>query len=199
MAKKHYRTSPIGIARHAHVNKPDTKFNKDGLWHIKLVFEGEQAVAFQAELDRLAEEGFAEVMEEKGLKPVEAKKWSQHLPYVVEEDDEGRPTGRLIVHFKQNAKIPLPDGEFKAFKMGIRDSKDNETNADVWGGDKVRVKYAPRSIPINTDKKVTLRLDFCLTQLVDKAKKQGGGFDEVEGGYVDDTAAPEKPAEGADY
>jgi hypothetical protein len=202
-SKSRYRQSPVGIARFAWVNRPDVKYNQDGVYHTALVLEGEEADKFRTELDALAEEGFKETTAD--LTPAERKKWNKYVPYEVEEDpDNGNPTGRIIFKFKQNAKVRLHDGTVKAINIGIRDSKNKEITADVWGGSTIKVLWAPRTVKVTGTKQAGVRMDFCMVQLIKPADRQGGGgFDEVENGYVDDQATPSTGSigdgEAADY
>lgn len=182
-----YKQSPIGIARHAWINKPDTKYNADGLYHVKLVLQSDDAEAFKKEIDALVEEAYKSEAELAGLKPADLKKWGKYYPYEVEEDDQGAPTGYVAFIFKQNAKIKLRDGGVKQFKVGIRDGKNAETDENVFGGSTIRVLYAPRNVKLATAKQFGVRLDFSMVQLIKKAPMTGGGFDEVDGAYTDDT------------
>lgn len=184
-----YKTSPIGTARHCWINRPDTKFNADGLYHTKLVLEGDDAAAFKAEIDADVERAYTEEADKavsEGMKPAELKKWSKYYPYEVETDDEnGNPTGRVIFVFKQNAQIRLKDGTVKPFEVGIRDRKNKAINDNVFGGAEIRVLYAPRAIKMATAKQFGVRLDFSMVQLIKSAPKSGGGFDEIDGAYDD--------------
>lgn len=203
-ARKVYRQSPIGIARYCWVNKPDVKFNADGVYKTDLVLEGEEAEAFRAELEAASQEAFEEITGEMpaGVR----KKWSVYFPFVVEEDeDNGNPTGRIIFRFKQNAKIRLKDGEVKHVKIGLRDSRNKVITTNVFGGSTIRVLFATRPIKLETAKQAGVKLDFSMVQLIKASESSGGGFDEVEGGYVDDGEdegrAESNPnvGEGADY
>jgi hypothetical protein len=200
--KKVYRPSPVGTARFAWVTKPDTKYNEKGLYHVDLIVGAEHAEPERAMIEAEAKEAFEAFVAESQFKAAEAKKWGIHLPFDDELDGDGKPTGNTIFKYKQNAQIPLADGSVKTFKMGVRDAKNKEITTPVFGGDTIRVLYAPRAVPMNSLKKVGLRLDFCMVQLIKKANTGGKGFDEVEGGYTQDfdsegDTAP--AAEGEEY
>jgi hypothetical protein len=185
MTKVPYKPSPVGVAIHPWVNKPDTKFNADGVYQTGLAVEGEDAVKFREELDAAAKAAFEE--ETANMTPVERKKWSVFVPYSVEEDEDGKPTGRTIFRFRQNAILRLPDGETKRIRIGIYDSADRATEAEVWTGARIRVRYRPRNVKIASTKKAGVRLDFLKVQIVQLADRSasGGGFGAVEGGYVE--------------
>ncbi len=194
-----YKQSPVGIARHAWVNRPDTKYNADGLYHVELVLQGTEAETLKAEIDALVDAAFTSEAELAGLKPAEAKKWGKYYPYEVEEDDNGAPTGYIVVRFKQNAKIKLKDGGIKVFKVGIRDRANKPTEDNVFGGATVRVMYAPRSVKLATAKQFGVRLDFSMVQLIKSAPMTGGGFDEVDEAYASDASDQAAPADNAEY
>jgi hypothetical protein len=192
--KTMYKPSPIGIARYAWVNKPDTKYVTDGLYHVDLVLEGDDATAFKAEIDEEVAGAFtrlSEVMTEKAktdaARALLLKGWTTYSPYHEEADDDGVLTGRVIFFFKQNAIIPLADGTKKPFKLGIRDGKNNLTTAPVYGGATIRTMFKPRDVKAVASKQLGTRLDFSMVQLIKAALPTGGGggFDEVEGAYVD--------------
>lgn len=191
--RKQYVPSPIGPVIHPWFNKPDTKFNDDGLYHGKIVTSGPLAEKYAAEYQTMAEEAFAEhiqKLKDAGkLTPAEAKKWSVYVPFEREEDDQGNLTGRIIFEVKQNAKIKLQDGSLKEVKIGLYDSQDNEINVPIYGGSEVRVMWAPRVIPMPGQKRVGVRLDFSQVQV--KTLKQSGGnggsgFGALDDGYVAD-------------
>jgi hypothetical protein len=182
-----YKQSPIGIARHAWCNKPDTKFQAKGLYHTGLVLDlaDPKAQTFKAEIDAEVERAWAEEVELAKLKPADAKKWGKYYPYEVENDaDTGEATGKIIFKFKQNAVIPLKDGGEKNFVLGIRDIHNKETDAKVFGGATIRVLYKPRNVKLATAKQFGVRLDFCMVQLIKAAPMTGGGFDEVDEAYT---------------
>lgn len=189
-----YKQSPIGIARHAWVNKPDTKYNADGLYHTKLVLEGDEAAGFKAEIDAEVERAFLEEVETNKLTHAAAKKWTKYYPYEIEQDDNGAETGKVLFMFKQNAVIKLKDGGVKNFVLGIRDGKNEPITDNVFGGAIIRVLYKPRNVKLATQKQFGVRLDFSMVQLIKQAPMSGGGFDEVDQAY----ASEDDPTQGGD-
>lgn len=187
-AKVPYRASPIGISRYVWVNKPDTKFNAEGLYKLGLApLDGAEAAKFKEQIDEAAGVAFNE--ETADMTAGERKKWSLYVPYTEEEDDEGNPTGRIWFQFKQNATIKLRDGTVKEIQIGIFDAADKRIALDVYGGSTVRVMYRPRAVRIATNKQAGVRLDFCKVQVIQLAERGSeGGFGGVEDGYVHDDA-----------
>lgn len=182
---KQYYSSPLGIGRYTWVNKPDTKFNSDGVFKTDLMLEGDVALEMKAKIDVQVEEALNAYTED--MKPVDRKKWSPYHPYEVEEDDDGNPTGRIFFKFRQNAVIKLKDGTTKKVVIGIYDASDKASSVQVYSGSKMRVRYSMRAIPLKSSKEVGIRLDFFMVQVVELAgRSESGGFGAVEGGYVDD-------------
>ena len=194
----HYKPSPHGEAIHPWLNKPDVKYNADGVFKVGLAVADEAALKFKEEIDVLAQAGFEAIMEEKGLKPAEQKKWSVYYPYEMETDDEGNETGRIIFNFKQNATIRLRDGEVKKVIIGLRDSMNEplKANTPIFGGSTICLMWKSRPVTIAGTKQAGARLDFSMAQLIKPAEGRasgGGGFAKVEGGYVQQ-ASEDNPA-----
>ncbi|MEW6121267.1 MAG: hypothetical protein AB1698_01540 [Pseudomonadota bacterium] len=184
--KSPYRPSAPGIARYPWVNKPDTKFaapGSAGVFKTDLILEGEAAVKERTRVDAEAQAAFD--AETEGMTPGEKKKWELYVPYTVEEDDEGNPTGRIIFHFKQSASITV-EGVAKPIRIAIFNAADEPKEIPVFGGDTIRVMHKPRAIKLPSAKKAGVRLDFLKVQVLKKAERdsQPGGFGSVEGGYM---------------
>lgn len=189
-----FKVSPEGEFLNPWINKADTKFNDDGLYQVDLIVEGEDAQDFREALDQEAEVIFAEKTDK--MTPGEKKKWGKYVPYVLEEDDEGNPTGRTIFSFKQNAKIKLRDGTIKNIKIELRDSDNEVVSAQVYGGTVGRILYSTRAIEVASTKLVGPRLDFAKVQIIQLSEGSGGGgFGKVEGGFKGSKGSNEQPAD----
>lgn len=200
-----YKASGEGVAIHPWINTADTKYNQQGLYHVDHAMTDEAARLHMEELDAIAADMKLREAAAERRKIKDWKKWKKevHMPYIVETDDQGVPTGRVVFKYKQNAVIPLPDGSEKKFIMGIRDGKNKVITTPIYGGSIIRVMWAPRIVPLQSSRQFGLRLDFCMVQLIKPAQSKGGkGFDEVEGAYVDegfdDSGRPEADND-ADY
>lgn len=185
-----FHISPAGVLIHPWLNKPDTKFNEDGLFHTDLRLSGEAAQKLAEKIEAASLKALQEHTQE--MKPGEAKKWKLYVPFEKEEDDEtGEPTGDIVFNFKQNAKIKSkkePSG-FKDVKIELRDSKDNVIDVAVWDGSEGRIMFSMRPITMVSSKEVGVRLDFAKVQVTKLKQGSGGGgrgFGEVEGGYEAD-------------
>lgn len=202
MARK-YRTSPVGEAVHPWLNKPDTKFNQDGVFTTGLLLSGQAAEDFAAFLDGEAQAAFDAHMEEKAIPAKDRKKWDVYVPYERLEDDDGSPTGVIQFDFKQNATLRSRDGEEIKVQIALKDSADQDLKKPIFGGSKLRVRYSPRAIVMTGLKQVGVRLDFAAVQVIELAAGKGGGgggFGAYEGGYVQDQGGePEGNSQDEEY
>jgi hypothetical protein len=197
-----YYNSPFGIAVHPWINKADTKFNADGVFKLGLALGGEEAVSLKQRIDEEAEaaiERYWETKDGSKVLPKDRKHWKAYVPYTVEEDDAGNPTGFIEFKFKQNQKLKLKDGSTKVLTISIVDSSgDKKVRKPVYGGTELRVRYTMRDVVIKTDKKIGVQLAFNQVQVRKLAEQTqgGGGFDAVDG-YVEDDEAFEGNENGA--
>lgn len=183
-ARTPYRASPPGIAAYPWLNKPDVKFNVDGVFKTGLVVEGAEAQKLKEQLDVAAQKAFEE--ETADMAPAERKKWGIYVPYEEEETDDGHKTGRITFNFKQNAVIKV-EGEPKPIKIAIFDAADKEVHTPIFGGSTIRVMFRERNTKIAASKKIGVKLDFLKVQLIKlHERKNDSGFGAVEGGYVGD-------------
>lgn len=182
MASTLFITKP-GEMLHPWLNKADTKYNDDGLYHVDLVLEGNDAEDLKAKIDGASKAFLDEHTDE--MKPAEAKKWSLYVPYEPGVDDEGNEDGTTVFHFKQNAKITLKDGSTKDITIELRDSKDKIIETPVYSGSEGRVMFSMRGITIASQRQAGVRLDFYKVQITKLVKGSGKskGFGEYEGGY----------------
>lgn len=187
---KTYRLSPFGIAIHPWLNKPDTKFNKDGVYKLDLRLDGPEATALKEQVEAAANaayEAYFEDDSERGGKSIpvkDRKNWKVYLPFEVDEDDQGNPTGYIVFTFKQNAKIKLKDGTVKDIIVPIKDASGKKAvHKPVFGGSELRVMFTFRDIPMKSLKQVGVQLALAQVQVKNlKTSGQGGpDFDQVEG------------------
>ncbi|MCW2317104.1 hypothetical protein M2322_002658 [Rhodoblastus acidophilus] len=198
---KTFKLSPFGTFEHPWVNKPDTKFNSEGVFKTGHIVGGPEAIAHKELIDAEAQAAFDRFMESdegKKLTPKQRKEWSVYVPYEEETDDNDNPTGYIKFDYKQNSKIKLKSGEVKDIKIGIKDSKSKDMHAPVWSGSEGRVMFSFRDIPMKSLKQVGVRMDFAAIQ-VTKLKQGGAGeFGEVEGGYTEEDQEHANRENGAD-
>lgn len=214
-----YQDSPFGEGQYLHVNKPDLgipgKFDTNPTFKVDLILDGQEALELKEKVDAQSEaafENFKQTDQFAKMKPKDQRALTVYYPYEEEEDDDGNKTGRIIFHFRQNAKIKLKDGTFKEIKIGIYDAKGKEMNKLVRSGSELRVKFAYRAIKApTTPPGYGVRLDFMGVQVKKLATgNSSGGFGAVDGyeddgssGGFSDTSSPDnKPdssSDDADY
>jgi hypothetical protein len=202
---KEYYLSPFGTFVFPWINKPDTKFNSDGVFKTGLLcsMSDPAVVAMKDKIDtevQAAFDRYFETDEGKKIKPAERKNWSVYVPYEEDTDDQGNPIGYIKFDFKQNAKIKLKDGSVKEIKVGIKDAKDKDMHKPVFGGSEGRVMYTLRDIPMKSTKQIGLRMDMAQVQVTKlQSGSSGPGFGEVEGGYSEEAESGPSYDDGGDY
>lgn len=196
--KRTHFDSPFGIARFAWITKPDTKYNVDGRYTCDLVVGGAEGQALKDKITAAATEELANFwLTERGKKvaPKDRAKWSIYTPFEEDLDDEGNPTGYVIFHFKQNAKIKLRDGSVKGIKISVYDATgEREIKRPVFSSSELRINYYFRENIQETAKKVGVQLAFSWVQVRALANpERGPRFSAVEG-YQEPDEAPESDA-----
>lgn len=179
--------TPAGIAQYPYLTKPDTKFNPDGEYKLKLEIPSDKAQDLVTFLD----EQFA-LAQEKAKKDNPGKKIKPgNEPYEIDED-----TGKVTVNFKLKAKVTPKNGDPFEQKPAIFDSKGKPIQGDakVGGGSKVKVAY--EVLPYFTaiaGAGVSLRMKA--VQVIELVEYSGGagagayGFGEEEGYEAEDNSA----------
>lgn len=191
-SKRVYRLSPFGEAIHPWLNKADTKYNADGLYHTGLKLSGAPAQKFAEEIREASDRYFAELTET--MAPAERKKWSVYYPFEELENDAGDKTGEIVFDFKQNVKIKLKSGEVKEISLRLQDGAGKDTKKAIFGGSTIRTMYAPRDVKMTSSKEAGVRLDFCGVQVtkLSEGRSSGGGFGAVEGAWTDEGGEDEQ-------
>lgn len=141
MAKKKL-TTPKGVAVYPHVNQPDTRFNKEGIYSIKLRLEGEEADQLVREIDaemkasyQAAVKTVADAAAKNKKKPAKVKQADP--PYQRDED-----TGAVSFTFKMNATGKTKTGEVFTRQPVIFDKYGKPVQGmKLGGGSTVRVSY----------------------------------------------------------
>lgn len=194
-----FQISALGEYVHPWLNKPDTKFNADGLYHTDFDASGPEAEAEAERIEAAAKAHLQKYVQDQKFTPGVAKKWSVYLPFERLEDDEGNPTGVIRFSFKQNAKIKSAKapGGVKEVKIELRDSQDQPMDDAVWNGSEGRVMYSMRGIEMVSSQKAGVRLDLAKAQITKLASgSSGGGFGSVEGGFVSSGKAADPEPDG---
>lgn len=176
-----------GYAKWAKVFEPDTKFDADGVYSVKLVLSQEEAAQLDESLGAIAQERFNEEVKRS---PKLKNSLSIQMPIDSEFDMDGNETGNKEVKFKLKAKVRTREGSTYDQKPVVVDAKRNPMSGDSLIGNGSLVKVAYETIPyfVAATKVVgvTLRLKgLQVLELNEYANKGAGMFDD-EDGYVEE-------------
>jgi hypothetical protein len=180
-----------GNAKWAKVFEPDTKFVPEGEYSIQVSLPEAQAAEVCEQLDNMAQAKLAEAVKDNPkLKTV----LSTRKSYESEVDDDGNPTGNVIIKSKLKARVKSRDGQTFEQKPMVVDAKRTpmEGNVLVGNGSLVNVAVEPIPYVMQSTKQVGVSLRLKAVQvinLVEYGNNSSSIFDE-EDGYV--TAAVSK-------
>ena len=173
-------TTPKGIAQYPWLSKPDTKFDEEGQYKVNLILSQEDAKPLIQQIN----ESFAQNLKEETKKNKGKDIKTANPPYSDELDDDGKPTGNIIIKFK--SKAIYPPAIFDAQGNVMKDS-------NIWGGSEIRVNgsIAPYYVPL-IGAGVSLRLRA--VQVIEYVEGGTGradrfGFEGVGGGFVQEEPA----------
>lgn len=199
MKKRNERfTTEVGTFQWPHLNSPDTKFDKDGVFHVALRLTKEHAETLIKKMENVV----TEFVNEGRAK---SKKMSP-LPVKDVEDDNGHPTGEVEIKFKLKAVGQNGTDRWEQ-RPALFDAKGKPMSEQVGGGSlgKVGCEIVPYSTAM-AGTGVTLRLKAVqVIKLVEYSN--GDGFDSwafsEEEGFVTDGSAKketgESPEEAPDH
>ena len=144
--------TPAGIAVYPKLNEPDTKFDPDGTYSVRLKLTDEEAAPLIETIDKLIDEAFDAAVEEAKTPAAKKKIKRADVPYKAEEDDQGEPTGYTIFNFKRKASGTTKEGKSWAFTCPVFDAKLKPvdlTKVKIGGGSTIVVSYsaAPFNVP----------------------------------------------------
>lgn len=178
--KKPRFTTPKGTAQYPYLTKPDTKFNPEGEYKVKLEIDAADAGELISFLDEQVELSVAAA--KKDPKNAGKKIKTGDAPYSVNEE-----TGKASFNFKLKAKVTTKSGESFEQRPAIFDAKGKPiTDVNIGGGSKIKVAY--EVVPFYTalvGASISLRMKA--VQVIDLVEFSGGasaegyGFGEEEG------------------
>ena len=123
MANKMYIT-PTGTAVYPWLNKPDTRFDADGVYSVTLQLSKENTAPINAVVKPLMNGG-------------------KNNPIKAELDDQGEKTGNYLVKFKLKALVKPKKSEPFSQAPVLLDEDGNRLTALIAGGSKMKVAYEP--------------------------------------------------------
>ena len=159
MSKIEVKQSAFGEAVYPHLNSPDTEFDSDGIYQVKLVVDYEQA---QDDI-KIINDVIVE----------ELKKQSQKYP------DKTDKFNRAPLPYKQleNGKVQF---NFKSkFKPKLVDHNSEDLDKNIWGGSIIRVKYKPQGYYVSGTG-LGCKLYLVAVQVKKLVEGTSQGFEKVE-------------------
>ena len=193
----------VGVAIYPYLTAPDTKFNADGEYKVKLRLNPDSMIRDVQGREIADVQTFLDDMMLKALEKAKAENKGRikegDPPYII--DDE---TGDLLVNFKLKAVVRTKEGSTFSQKPALFDAKGKPiTPESIWGGSKIKVSF--EVVPYYTKiagAGVTLRLRAAqVLELVtggSGGSAESYGFGEEEGYEADDEAANAGFAEAAE-
>lgn len=175
-------TTPAGIASWPKVRTPDTKFNADGTFSVKLLLDPNKDAAFLQKLDDMADAALEAMQREH-------KKFSKVMtlvaPYAPELDKDGNETGKVVVNFTSPAIIRNKE-KTKEWKMSIAVFDAQLTplpgDKDIGGGSTVKVSFESWPYFNAKDKEAGITRRLIGVQVLE-LKEWGGNRDASDFGF----------------
>ena len=184
--------TPIGIAQYPWLSSPDTKFSEVGDYKTNLILSKKDAQDVISMIDTAREESVKIGAEKSNGKKVK----QADPPYYDEVDDDGKPTGNVILKFKCKAKVTTKSGESFENKPTLFDAKGKPMlNVNVWGGSELKV--SAELIPYFTSMvgagvSMRLRAAQIIKLIEGGSNSSGDGFKEEEGYEHSETQSTEE-------
>lgn len=182
-------TSPIGTVRFSNLNKPNTKFNKEGVYDVELVITENEFNHWNENTIKPILEKFRASDKKLVKAPIQTL---VPTPKFDKNEDTGEydvETDKVIIKFKIAASGVNSEGEpWSRGPVAKIDSKKNRLpdNFFLSMGDKIRVGFEPNPYLDPMTKTVKMSLNKLRgVQVIEHNEGDGQSslFDEVDGGY----------------
>lgn len=146
-------TTPKGVAVYPRLNEPDTKFDADGTFNCKLAFEpdAEGVQELKEKLEAIRDEEFKAFISENPKK----KNFKVADVFTEELDEEGDPTGRIILNMKMKHKVTSKKNQKTyTFWPKIFDGMNQELKnpPQIGGGSILRGSFEVFGAPVDSSK-----------------------------------------------
>jgi hypothetical protein len=125
-------TTPVGIARYPHLNRPDTKFDDVGVYKVNLELTAEEAEPFLSQVESLLAEFVAQ-------KKAELKKDKLKMHAAPWEDNDGQVQLKLKVKAMGKGK----DGEMYSRAPKLYNAAGDIITDNIGRGSKIQVAVVP--------------------------------------------------------
>lgn len=184
--------TPIVTARYPHLNKPDTRFDDEGVYKCDGIAPADapETIELIAYLEGIRDAKFDELDAKK------QKTYSKADVYEVELDDAGDETGNVIFKTKLNAVGKnAKTNETWANSPKLFDSQGNKLPEDVsiWSGSKLIIAGKVMAYAMGSTKSVGVSLKCDGVQVLELVSGGGQtaesfGFGKVAGGFETEAA-----------
>lgn len=185
-------TTPPGTAVYPRLDAPDTKFDPDGKYSVKLRWPADVIHPLRERVEKLIDERHAELVKEDKRK---AKEATIRSPFKETLDDDGEPTGEIEATFSMKALIRWKSGgveKTRVQKPILADARGRPTRANPWSGSTLAVRFEANADYWTGQKVVGASLNLIGAQII-KLVSGGGaedisemGFTTYDDGFVDD-------------
>jgi|TARA_R110000851_G_scaffold94300_1_gene205023 hypothetical protein len=176
-------TTPKGSANWVKVFTPDTKYQPEGEYSMKLIVREDLAEDTCNELDALTDAIYKKSIKDN---PKLKDKLTKRTPYERVLDDEGNETGEIEFKFKTKARITAKDGATYTNKVAVFDSKATPITEEVriGNGSTMKVTFEPISYMMQSTKQASVSLRLKSTQLIDLVEYGSANTFGEEEGYT---------------
>ena len=170
--------SPVGTASWPWLNKPDVRFDADGIYHVKLVMSKEESKILEKVITPLMNGG-------------------KHNPLKPEKDDQGNATENMVCQFKMKSQVKSRKGDFTQTPI-LLDKEGNRVEGTIGAGSKIKVAYQAVLFDQGGGG-VTLRLRK--VRVLDMVEFAGKSEDDLEWGeeFSSGTNTKDDDGEGEDF
>jgi len=198
--------SPAGIAKYPHLNVPDTKYDPNGVYQVKLVLSEQEAGGLKQQIDEQMQVAYQMAVHNAPPQMKPQIKMAEP-PYRPVFNDNGQPTGELEFTFKMKAQGKRKDGSLFERKPALFDAKRQPVPEGVMIGGGSVIKVAATLAPFYTKMAgagIALRLSA--VQVIKLVQFGGGsadqfGFGEEDGEDLSQVQpqAPQQPQDNYGY
>lgn len=154
MSKAVKAVSPKGVASWPKFNKPDTRFDAEGVYKVGLVVPPKEAKAFQDQIQEVFEAEFGKAKLAKAI-----------MPFKEDED------GNIVFNFKSKNKPMMVDSQGTPIKEEL-----NVASGSV-------LKVGTGINPWNAGGKIGVTLYLNAVQVITYVEYSGNPFGKEEGGF----------------
>ena len=169
-------TTAKGIAYYPYISAPDTKFDEQGHYKVNLCLSEEDAQPVIELIKQSVVEGIKALKKDKPNMEIK----QAPLPFSKEVDEDGNPTGNVIIKFKSKA----------AYKPAVFDSKGKMmTNSNIYGGSEIKVNGSCaffHTAMIGAGVSIRLRAVQVIQYVEGASGANKFGFDEVDGFTIEE-------------